>query len=44
MPNVYVLGFFDCSRYDMGMDKRANSNVKIGKSTKLITVYREMPN
>ena len=28
----------------MGVDKRANSNVKLGQSTKLITVYREMPN
>ena len=44
MPNVYVLGFFDSCRQDMGSDKRVGSNVKLGPSTKLITVYREMPN
>ena len=44
MPNVYVLGFFDSCRQDMGIDKRAGANVKLGPSTKLITVYREMPN
>ena len=41
MPNVYVLGFFDCSKQDMGADTRANTDIKLGQSTKLITVYQE---
>ena len=41
MPNVYVLGFFDCCRQDTGFDNRANTDVKLGQSTKLITVYQE---
>ena len=41
MPNVYVLGFFDCCRQDTGFDSRANTDVKLGQSTKLITVYQE---
>lgn len=42
MANVYVFGYFDSCRVNVGSD-RTVSNVKSGHNTNLLTVYREGP-